>query len=52
MGNGRVYVVELAVTDASGNVGSASIEVHVPVERRAPAGRDAPVLVVDGTCPP
>jgi hypothetical protein len=51
-GNGRVYVVELAVTDASANVGSASIEVHVPVERRTPAGRDAPVLVVDGTCPP
>jgi hypothetical protein len=51
-GNGRVYVVELAVTDASGNVGSASIEVHVPVERRTPAVRDAPVLVVDGTCPP
>jgi hypothetical protein len=51
MGNGRVYVVELAVTDASGNVGSASVEVHVPVDRRAGAVRDAPVLVVDGACP-
>ncbi len=30
-GNGRVYTVELNLTDANGNTGSAEVEVQVPV---------------------
>jgi hypothetical protein len=50
-GNGRVYVIQFAAEDASGNVGEAFVEVHVPADRMNPAVADAPVNLVNGTCP-
>lgn len=40
-GNGRVYTLALAVADASGNVGTASYQVHVPHDvKHGPFGID------------
>jgi hypothetical protein len=46
-GNGRVYVVELAVTDAAGNTGTASVLLNVPRERKGVAVLDAAASVVE-----
>jgi hypothetical protein len=29
-GNGRVYIIHLSVTDLNGNIGTASLKVHIP----------------------
>jgi hypothetical protein len=36
-GNGRVYTINFAVTDASGNVATASVQVSVPHDKNTPA---------------
>lgn len=53
-GNGRVYTLRLEVADASGNVGTASYEVHVPKNRRfGPlAVADTPALYTVEGCEP
>lgn len=47
-GDGRVYTVELTVADAAGNVGTTSVEVHVPTSRLAPASAGSAVEAVGG----
>jgi hypothetical protein len=49
-GNGRVYVVELAILDTGGVLATASAEVHVPVDPGGTAVADAPVYLVEGPC--
>ena len=49
-GNGRVYTLELAVADASGNAGTASYQVWVPKNASQDAVADAPQYAVPG-CP-
>jgi hypothetical protein len=49
-GNGRVYTIHLAVVDSSGNVGTATTEVHVPNRPRQTAERDQTVVTVAGPC--
>ena len=49
-GNGRVYVIGLAVADASGNVGEAFVRVHMPGERMSAVTEEAPANVVYGSC--
>lgn len=54
-GNGRVYTVILKVADASGNVGSATYQVHVPHDRASGplAVLDAPAYTVTASgCEP
>ncbi len=50
-GNGRVYTLDLAVEDSSGNVGTASFEVHVPHNKKGTAVNDGPIYSVAGACP-
>ncbi|HEX6188458.1 MAG TPA: choice-of-anchor Q domain-containing protein [Pyrinomonadaceae bacterium] len=50
-GNGRVYTITLMVTDASGNVSTATVKVTVPHSQNgAPAVDDGPSYTVNG-CP-
>ena len=51
-GNGRVYVVELAILDTSGNLGTTTVEVHVPIGADPTAVTDAPAQLVEGPCAP
>ena len=46
--NGRVYAIHLAVPDASGNVGMASYQVHVPKSKKSGAVDDGPFYTVTG----
>jgi hypothetical protein len=51
-GNGRVYTITFEVTDASGNVGTATATVTVPRSRGGPAAADdGPQYTVPGNCP-
>ena len=50
-GNGRLYTIHLAVTDASGNEGTASYQVHVPHNKKSGAVDDGPSFTVDGCSP-
>lgn len=51
-GNGRVYTVELAVSDAAGNVGTAVHTVVVPASLGGkPAVDDGPAFTVEGCSP-
>ena len=50
-GNGRVYTIHLAVTDASGNEGTASYQVHVPHNKKSGAVDDGSSYTVDGCSP-
>jgi len=51
-GNGRVYTVTFKVTDASGNVGTATAKVTVPKSQNGtPAGDDGPSFTVLSGCP-
>lgn len=49
-GNGRVYTIGMAVSDASGNTATASFAVHVPHEAGGAAVGDGPAYTVAG-CP-
>jgi hypothetical protein len=50
-GNGRVYTITLRVTDASGNVSTATVKVTVPHSQNGtPAVDDGPSYTVNG-CP-
>jgi hypothetical protein len=49
-GNGRVYVIDLAVEDANGNVGTASVRVHVPPARPRTSQEDAAAQIVNAGC--
>lgn len=46
--NGRVYALGLAVADASGNVGVASFQVHVPHSKNSGALDDGPAYAEAG----
>ena len=51
-GNGRVYTITLQVTDASGNVSTATAKVTVPhSETGAAAVDDGPQYTVLSNCP-
>jgi hypothetical protein len=51
-GNGRVYTITLKVTDASGNVGTATTKVTVPHSQNGSAAvDDGPLYTVLGGCP-
>ncbi len=50
-GNGRVYTLDLAVADASGNVGTAAFGVHVRKAPPFPAVDDGPAYTVPGCTP-
>ncbi len=51
-GNGRVYTITLKVTDASGNVGTATAKVTVPHSQNgSPAVDDGPDHTVVSGCP-
>jgi hypothetical protein len=51
-GNGRVYTVTLTVTDAAGNVGTATAKVTVPHSQNgSPAVDDGPAHTVLSGCP-
>jgi hypothetical protein len=51
-GNGRVYTITFKVTDASGNVSTATATVTVPHSQNgAPAVNDGPQDTVLGGCP-
>lgn len=47
-GNGRVYTLEMAVSDASGNTATAFFEVHVPHSKKSGAVDDGPAYSVGG----
>lgn len=50
-GNGRVYTITLMVTDASGNVGTATVKVTVPTSQSGSgAVDDGPNYTVPGGC--
>jgi hypothetical protein len=50
-GNGRVYTIHMSLTDLSGNVGTATFQVHVPHDQGGdPAIDDGPVYIVVGGC--
>lgn len=49
-GNGRVYTVFAGLADAAGNVGSGSITVGVPHNRKDIAVDDGPVYTVNASC--
>ncbi len=50
-GNGRVYTIHVAASDASGNVGTASFSVIVPHDSAdGGAGDDGPAYTVAGSC--
>ncbi len=48
--NGRVYVVTLRVTDASGNTTRRDFTVSVPVSSRGGAAPDGPAQMVTSSC--
>jgi hypothetical protein len=50
-GNGRVYIITLKVTDASGNVGTATAKVAVPHSQNGVAVDDGPSYTVTSNCP-
>jgi hypothetical protein len=51
-GNGRVYTIALRVTDASGNVSTATVKVTVPKSQNgAAAVDDGPSYTVSSSCP-
>jgi hypothetical protein len=51
-GNGRVYTIHLAATDASGNTGTATYDVYVPIGSAGSiAVDDGPDHVVEGCVP-
>ena len=51
-GNGRVYTITFTVTDASGNVGTATARVTVPHSQNGSAAvNDGPHYTVLGGCP-
>ena len=51
-GNGRVYTSTFKVSDASGNVGTATAKVTVPHSQNgAPALNDGPAYTVPSSCP-
>jgi len=51
-GDGRVYTIIFKVTDASGNVGTATARVFVPHSQNGGSAVDSgPHYVVNGTCP-
>ena len=51
-GNGRVYTVTLKVTDAAGNVATATVKVTVPHAQNGPAAvDDGPNFTVASSCP-
>jgi hypothetical protein len=51
-GNGRVYTITFNVTDASGNVGTATAKVTVPKSQNgSPAVDDGPHYTVLSSCP-
>jgi hypothetical protein len=51
-GNGRVYIITLKVTDAAGNVATATIKVTVPHAQNGPAAvDDGPNFTVASSCP-
>ncbi len=47
-GNGRVYTIQLAARDASGNLGMTAFQVHVPHAADSTAVDDGPSYVVQG----
>lgn len=51
-GNGRVYTIHLAVSDAAGNIGNAVIKVYVPANQgnNAAVTDDGPQFTVNGSC--
>ena len=49
-GNGRVYTLDLEVTDASGNVGTAAAQVEVPHDENRTAADDGPAYSVRSDC--
>ncbi|MDX1547965.1 MAG: thrombospondin type 3 repeat-containing protein [Rhodothermales bacterium] len=49
-GNGRVYTLNLAVADASGNVGASAFPIQVPHDKKGTAVDDGPAYTVEG-CP-
>ncbi|MCI0694203.1 PKD domain-containing protein [candidate division KSB1 bacterium] len=49
-GNGRVYTIELTVTDLSGNVATASYTVAVPASNNQAAVDDGPVYTEISNC--
>jgi hypothetical protein len=51
-GNGRVYTITLKVTDAAGNVSTATAQVTVPHAQNGPAAvDDGPQFTVVSNCP-
>lgn len=51
-GNGRVYTITFEVSDAAGNVGTATATVNVPHAQNGPAAvDDGPHYTVTGGCP-
>jgi len=51
-GDGRVYTITFSVTDASGNVATATATVFVPQSQNSgPAIDSGPHYTVNGTCP-
>ncbi len=49
-GNGRVYTINVELTDDAGNTTTASFEVHVPKNKNGSAINDGPEYTVDGNC--
>jgi len=47
-GNGRVYTIHVAASDASGNTGEASFQVHVPHDKKSTATDDGAAYAVGG----
>jgi hypothetical protein len=51
-GNGRVYVIYLSLEDEAGNEGTASVQVHVPHDKKGTAVDDGPAYEVIGCTDP
>jgi hypothetical protein len=49
--NGRVYTITFKVSDAQGNVGTATAKVFVPVNNNGTAVDSGPQYMETGTCP-
>ena len=49
-GDGRVYTIHLAAADASGNVGTAAYEVHVPASKDSAAAAGEAAYTVEAGC--
>ncbi len=50
-GDGRVYTITLKVTDAVGNVGTATFKVYVPKNPGQAVVEGAPLYTVNSNCP-